>query len=123
MKTLAKLSIFVLVALQSTAAFANFQAFKAPTKNYLRTEMLSFSEKGIYLYSNSGKALPLSQIQYDAEGYYVAGFLDSFFPQSTVVAKCRSCGYEYYNRSPQPCEHCNQAKGFEVVYIDDGYSS
>ncbi|NGX60206.1 MAG: hypothetical protein KR126chlam3_01375 [Chlamydiae bacterium] len=124
MKTFAKLSFLFLVALQSTAVFANFQSpSKNAPKNYLDMEMLHFSENGICLQGKHGQTLQLEQIQFDSNGYFVAGFLDFLFPKANVIASCRNCGTEYHNRSPQPCEVCGKSKGFDIVYIDDGYDS
>ncbi len=124
MKTFAKLSFLFLVALQSTAMFADFQSpSKNAPKNYLDIEMLHFSENGIYLHGNHGQALQLEQIQFDSNGYFVAGFLDFLFPKATIIASCRVCKTEYHNRSPQPCEECGQSRGFDIIYVDDGYDS
>ncbi|NGX45191.1 MAG: hypothetical protein K940chlam2_00334 [Chlamydiae bacterium] len=124
MKTFAKFSFLCLVALQSTTAFANFQSpSKSVPKNYLDMEMLQFSENGIYLHSNRGQALQLKQIQFDSDGYFVAGFFDSLFPKANIIASCKRCGVEYCNRSPQPCESCHYSEGFHIVYVDDGCES
>ncbi|MDN3507089.1 MAG: hypothetical protein P0S96_07665 [Simkaniaceae bacterium] len=124
MKTFAKLSFLFLVTLQSTAVFANFQSpNKCGPKHYLATEKLIFSENGIYVFSNHGQTLPLNKIQFDSEGYFVAGFIESLFPKANVIASCKNCGAEYHNRSPQPCENCQESWGFDIVHIEDGYDS
>ena len=124
MKTFAKLSILFLVALQSTVVFGSFQApSNTAPKNYLNMEMLHFSENGIYLHGNHGQPFRLEQIQFDSNGYFVAGFLDFLLPKANVIVSCRSCHTEYYNRSPQPCENCHQTRGFDIIQIDDGYDN
>jgi hypothetical protein len=123
MNTFTKLSLF-LTTLYSAAIFANFQDQNPEnSKYYLKFEMLDFSEHGIYLHRNHGQALHLQQIQFDGNGYFISGFLDSLFPASKIIAKCNYCGFEYHNSSPQPCKRCDKSEGFEIIYVDDGYGT
>jgi len=90
-------------------------------KTYVPLEQLFFYEDGIFFKSTPGQFVKVEHLGCDMHGYYIAGLFDELFRKPNYVANCSSCGMEYHNRSPQPCEKCNRSDGFDLVYIEESY--
>lgn len=117
MKTFLKLAFIACCLAQFTPAIANFQSHITQQVSYVPLECLHFSEEGIFLNCNPGSWTRIEQLGCDSRGYFVSV---GMFRQRHYIAKCNNCGEEYQNRCPQPCEGCNESKGLELVYIEDG---
>ena len=126
MKTFLTLALIVCCLGQLTPVMANFQAHTVQTENvsrqsqktYISLDRIHFSEEGIFLYNDANLWTRVEQLSHDSQGYYVA---PEIFRQRHYIAKCNNCGKEYQNRCPQPCESCDESKGFDLVYIEDSY--
>lgn len=82
---------------------------------YVESTRLHFSDEGLFLKTNTNHLVPISQLSHDEAGYYIS---PSWFRTSHYEASCNSCGFLYQDRSPQPCENCDQSVGFTLVYLE-----
>ena len=90
MKALYKLSLFIFTIMYFSQAYSNFQSHKDQfflsdikiCKNYVGLERLCFSDNGIFLRDNKDQWLPINELHYDSQGYYLTGILDILFPKA-----------------------------------------
>lgn len=99
---------------QPRSETAHSQIGVVEDKIYIPLERLHFSNDGIFFLTSSNHLAAINQLGYDSFGYYITGSRRL----SSYVATCNNCGYTYYNRSPQPCEKCHKALGFDIRYED-----